>query len=217
MGSAAESTAVTHLTSVSGGAASARPVRLEPKPPPRPLPHARERARRSARAWRRGGGRSGADASLESSGAKPGAPCGPGTGGCAFLSQPSQVPAAPRSLSEPASRPWRGRRRLWTQLRAARRGAAGGCGEGGLPSLRAASQLESGGPGSREEERGPRDGARLGHSGLAAPVPSLFRPFWVTSTPLYRPHLSGAASTAPWGRGRGGDTARARIGPPRLP
>lgn len=163
MGSAAESTAVTHLTSVSGGAASARPVRLEPKPPPRPLPHARERARRSARAWRRGGGRSGADASLESSGAKPGAPCGPGTGGCAFLSQPSQVPAAPRSLSEPASRPWRGRRRLWTQLRAARRGAErrGAVGREGCRACgpRASSRVEAPGPGRRSEDRGMEPGS----------------------------------------------------------
>jgi hypothetical protein len=34
----------------------------------------------------------------------------------------------------------------------------------------------------------------------------------VTSTPLYRPHLSGAASTAPWGRGRGGDNRARGLG-----
>lgn len=116
-----------------------------------------------------------------------------------FLSR--QVRAAPRSQSGRASRQSRGRPRLWEQLRAA--GVAGR-----RSSLSAASQLGSGGSGSREA-CGPRDGAWLGRSGAAAPVPSRFRPFWVTSTPLYRPHLSGAASTAPWGRGRGGDTARA--------
>lgn len=130
---------------------------------------------------------------------------GPEPAAVPFFLSP-QVRAALRSRSERASRQSRGRRRLWEQLRAAW-GRVGW--RGRRPSSSAASQLESGVSGSREE-RGPAGaGARLGHPRPAAPVPSRFRPFWVTSTPLYRPHLSGAARTAPWGRGGGGDTARA--------
>lgn len=180
MGSAAKSTAVTHLTSVGRRYRSAT-RRRRPAPTEAASAATAPRAGTSPaeRAGVAGVGRSGADA--------------PRTGGCACLSF-----SAVRSRLLPGHR---ASGRASRQSRGLR--AAGATGEAGEPLAR---EWRCWIPG-RRENRG--DGARLGRSGHAAPVPSRFRPFWVTSTPLSRPHLSGAASTAPRGRGGGGDTARA--------
>ncbi|XP_032773254.1 branchpoint-bridging protein-like [Rattus rattus] len=62
---------------------------VEPGPPGRPRGRCPTGGHEPGRARGRGGGEERADAPLESSEAKPSAPCAPGTGGCAFLSQPS--------------------------------------------------------------------------------------------------------------------------------
>lgn len=86
------------------------------------------------------------------------------------------------------------------------------CGRRRCASSRGTRQLsqESGGPGN------PRDGAGAGESDPAAQLPSRFRPFGVTSTPLYRPHLSGGSRTAPAGGGeaQGKSNADWAIGAP---
>lgn len=86
MGSAAESTAVTHLTSISAATAQQLCTTRAEAAPAAAAPRAgTSPAERAGVAGRR----SGADAPLESSAAKLRAPCAARTGGCAFLSQPS--------------------------------------------------------------------------------------------------------------------------------
>lgn len=94
---------MTHLTSISAATAQQlRTTRAEAT-----LATAAPRAGTSP-AKRAGvaGRRSGADAPLESSEAKPRAPCAAGTGGCAFLSQPSGPGCSPVTEREgkPAKR-----------------------------------------------------------------------------------------------------------------
>lgn len=197
MGSAATSTAVTHLTSISDATAQQLCTTRAEAAPAAAAPRAgTSSAERAGVAGRR----SGADAPLESSESKPRAPRAAAVGGCAFLSQPSGPGCSP--VTERAGKP--AKPRAAPSVGTAARG--GGWGEA----------VEPLGPEPAREWRfwipgGVRTAgwSWVGHSGPAAPVPSRFRPFWVTSTPLYRPHLSGAASTAPWGRGRGGDTTLA--------
>lgn len=125
MGSAAESTAVTHLTSVSQATASATVhdfSRSRPRGSRCPT-RGNEPDGARARAWRGvgvgEGGAAGEPSHWKVLRRSPSAPvAGPEPAAAPFFLSP-QVRAALRSRSERASRQSRGRRRLWEQLRAA--------------------------------------------------------------------------------------------------
>lgn len=100
MGSAATSTAVTHLTSISDATAQQLCTTRAEAAPAAAAPRAgTSSAERAGVAGRR----SGADAPLESSESKPRAPRAAGIGGCAFLSQPSGPGCSP--VTERAGKP----------------------------------------------------------------------------------------------------------------
>lgn len=146
------------LTSVS--AATTQPLCCNSRRRSRPRGRCPTRGHEPGGARGRGGGEErGRCAPLESSEPKPGAPCAPGTGGCAFLSQPSGPGLLPGH-------------RAGGQAGKAEGGA--GCGNGGVrpglgggdraSRLRASSGVEVLDPGRREDRgmepgsdaRGPR-------------------------------------------------------------